>query len=59
MKTKTWKVIANTGKQADLVSSLEKKEVLRPTHISPREFVHWLAPESRIDDNCLRSLFKL
>jgi hypothetical protein len=59
MKTKTWKVIANTGKQADLESNLEKKEVQKPTHISPREFVHWLAPESRIEDSCLRSLFKL
>jgi hypothetical protein len=59
MKTKTWKVIANTGKQADLQSDLEKKEVQKPTHISQREFVHWLAPESCIDDSCLRSLFKL
>jgi len=59
VKTKTWKVIANTGKQAELESNLEKKEVQRPTHISPREFVHWLAPESHIDDSCLQSLFKL
>jgi hypothetical protein len=58
MKTKTWKVITNTGKQADLESGLEKKEVQRPTHISAREFVHWLAVESRIDENSLRSLFK-
>ena len=58
MKTKTWKVIANTGKQADLESGPEKKEVQRPTHISAREFVHWLAPDSRIDDDSLRSLFK-
>jgi hypothetical protein len=28
MKTKTWTVIANTGKQADLESGLEKKAVL-------------------------------
>jgi hypothetical protein len=30
MKTKTWKVIANTGKQADLESGLEKKEIRKP-----------------------------
>jgi hypothetical protein len=59
MKTKTWKVIANTGKQADLESGLDKKEVQKPTHISASEFVHWLGPESHIDDDCLRSLFKL
>jgi hypothetical protein len=58
MKTKTWKVITNTGKQADLESDLEKKEVQKPTHISAREFVHWLAPESHVDDEALRSLFK-
>jgi hypothetical protein len=58
MKTKTWTVIANTGKQADLESGLEKKEFQRPTHISTREFVHWLADKSRIDDNALQSLFK-
>ena len=58
MKTKTWKVMTNTGKQADLESGLEKKEVQKPAHISAREFVHWLAPESRIDDISLRSLFK-
>jgi hypothetical protein len=58
MKTKTWKVISNTGKRADLESGLEKKEVEKPTHISAKEFVHWLAAESRIDDDSLRSLFK-
>jgi hypothetical protein len=58
MKTKTWTVIANTGKQADLESGLEKKAVQKPSHISAREFVHWLAPESHVDDNSLRSLFK-
>jgi hypothetical protein len=58
MKTKTWTVIANTGKQADLESGLEKKEFQRPTHISAREFAHWLATTSRIDDNALHSLFK-
>src|ERR1035438_1079350 len=30
MKTKTWTVIANTGKQADLESGLEKKTVQKP-----------------------------
>jgi len=55
---KTWKVIANTGKQASLESGLEKKEVLKPSHISPKDFIHWLAAESRVDDDSLRSLFK-
>jgi hypothetical protein len=59
MKMKTWKVISNTGKQADLESGLEKKEVQKPTHISAKEFVHWLAAKSQIDDESLRSLFKL
>jgi len=59
MKTKTWTVIANTGKQADLESGLEKKTIQKPPHISAREFVHWLAPNSRVDDDSLRSLFKL
>jgi len=59
MKTKTWTVIANTGKQADLESGLEQKTVQKPPHISAKEFVHWLAPDSHIDEDCLRSLFKL
>jgi hypothetical protein len=59
MKTTTWTVIANTGKQADLESGLEKKAVQKPTHISAKEFVHWLAPDSHIDESCLRSLFRL
>jgi hypothetical protein len=58
MKTKTWKVVTNTGKQAELESGIEKKELQKPAHISAREFIHWLAPESRIDDNSLQSLFK-
>jgi hypothetical protein len=58
MKTKTWKVISNTGKQADLESGLEKKAVQKPTHITPKEFIHWLGAKSRIDDDSLRSLFK-
>ena len=58
MKTKTWTVITNTGKQADLESGLEKKAVQKPTHISASDFVHWLAATSRIDDDNLRSLFK-
>jgi hypothetical protein len=58
MKSKTWKVITNTGKQADLESGIERKELQRPTHITAREFAHWLAPESRIDDTALQSLFK-
>ena len=59
MKTKTWKVVTNTGKQAELESGLEKRQVQKPTHISAREFVHWLAPDSHIDDVSLGSLFKL
>ena len=55
---KTWTVVANSGKQADLESGLEKKEVQKPTHISAREFVHWLAPASHIDDESLRTLFQ-
>jgi hypothetical protein len=58
MKTKTWTVIANTGKQADLESGLEKKTIQKPPYISAREFVHWLATNSHIDDDSLRSLFK-
>jgi hypothetical protein len=58
MKTKTWTVITNTGKQADLESGLEKKAVQKPTYISAREFTHWLAVKSRIDDASLQSLFK-
>jgi hypothetical protein len=59
MKTKTWKVVTNTGKKADLESGLEQKEVQKPTHITARDFIHWLAAESRINDDSLRSLFKL
>jgi hypothetical protein len=58
MKTKTWTVITNTGKQADLQSGLERKAVQKPPHISAKDFVHWLAPESRIDDDSLRTLFQ-
>ncbi len=59
MKTKTWKVITNTGKKAALESGLEQKEVQKPTHISSSDYIHWLAAESRIDDESLQSLFKL
>jgi hypothetical protein len=59
VKTKTWTVIANTGKLADLESGVEKKQVQKPTYISAREFVHWLGLGVRIDDDSLRSLFKL
>lgn len=58
MKTKTWKVIDNTGRRANLESGIEKREVNKPSHISPKEFVHWLAPKSNIDDTSLQSLFK-
>jgi hypothetical protein len=55
---KTWTVVANSGKQADLESGLEKKEVQKPTHISASEFIHWLAPASHIDEESLRTLFQ-
>jgi hypothetical protein len=58
MKTKTWTVIANTGKQADLECGLEKKAVQKPAYISARDFIGWLAARSRIDDASLQSLFK-
>ena len=61
MKPKTWTVISNTGKQADLNATLRKerfREVQKPPHISAKEFVHWLAPKSHVDDDSLRSLFK-
>jgi hypothetical protein len=50
MKTKTWKVITNPGKKAALESGLEQKEVQKPTYINARNFIHWLAAESRIND---------
>ena len=59
MKTKTWKVITNTGKKAALESGLEQKEVQKPTHITARDFIHWLAADSHINDDSLTSLFKL
>jgi len=59
MKAKSWTVIANTGKQADLESGLEKRAIEKPPHISAREFVHWLAADSHIDEDSLQSLFKL
>ena len=59
MKMKTWTVITKTAKPADLESGLEKKALQKRPHISAREFVHWLAPDSHIDEDSLRSLFKL
>lgn len=58
MTVKTWTVITNTGKHADLESGIEKKEIQKPMHISANEFIHWLAPESHIDDEALRTLFQ-
>jgi hypothetical protein len=58
MKTKTWTVLVNTGKQADLESGIEKKTIQKPAYISARDFTHWLAAKSRIDDASLQSLFK-
>jgi len=59
MKSKTWTVVTNTGKQADLESGSDKKAVPKPPHISASDFIYWLAPHSHIDDDCLRSLFRL
>jgi hypothetical protein len=42
---------AATDKQADLQSGLEKKAVQKPPHISAKDFVHWLAPESQVDED--------
>jgi hypothetical protein len=50
--------IITKARELDLESGLEKKQVQKPTHISAGDFVHWLAPESRIDDSSLQSLFK-
>jgi hypothetical protein len=47
------------GQTSRLESGLEKKEVQKPTYISATDFIYWLAAESRIDDDSLRSLFKL
>jgi hypothetical protein len=58
MKTKTWKVMTNTGKEAQLECGVDVKVVRKPAHIRDREFVHWLAVGSRIDDVSLLSLFK-
>jgi hypothetical protein len=58
MNTKTWKVITNTGKQAELESGSETRTVQKPTHINAREFMRWMAVGSRIDDSSLLSLFK-
>jgi hypothetical protein len=58
MKSKTRKVITNSGKQADLESGIERKEIQRPTHITASEFAHWLPTASRIQDTALQSLFK-
>lgn len=58
MKVKTWTVITNTPKHADLESGIEKKAIQKPMHISASEFIHWLAPESHIDDEALPTLFQ-
>jgi hypothetical protein len=55
---KTWTVVQNTGKRADLESGLEKKEIQKPEHISTRDFIHWLPPKSRHEEGSLQSLFK-
>jgi hypothetical protein len=51
-------VVQNTGKRADFICGSEKKEIQRPAHINARDFEHWLAPDSQIDENALLSLFK-
>ena len=42
MKTKTWKMITNTGKQADLESGLEKKRFKSRRTLAPESlFIGW------------------
>jgi hypothetical protein len=55
---KTWTVVQNTGKRADLECGTEKKEMQCPQHISARDFSHWLRLESRHEEMALQSLFK-
>jgi hypothetical protein len=55
---KTWTVVQNTGKRADLESGTDRKEINRPENISARDFIRWLAPNSRLEDGVLQSLFK-
>ena len=58
MKEKTWKVVANTGKRADLESGTERTGIQKPDHISTRDFTHRLAPGCKIDDSALESMFR-
>jgi hypothetical protein len=58
MNTKTWEVITNMGKQAGLESALKKSKYESRHTSAPETLSIWLAPERRIDDNSLRSLFK-
>jgi hypothetical protein len=54
---KNMDVITSTANKQ--TSPALKKEIQRPMHIGAGEFVHWLAPDSHIDEDSLRSLFKL
>jgi hypothetical protein len=58
IEMKTWTVVQNTGKRADLESDPKRKEIQRPEHISARDFIHWLPPKSRHEQGSLESLFK-
>jgi hypothetical protein len=58
MKQKNWKVVANTGKRAQLERGTERTEIEKPPHISSRDFIRWLAPNTLIDESALLSMFK-
>jgi hypothetical protein len=58
MKEKNWKVVSNTGKRAELECGTERTEIEKPPHISTRDFIHWLAPDTLIDESALLSMFK-
>jgi hypothetical protein len=53
---KTWKVLQNTGKRADLSNGSETREVPKPKSMSTAQFHDWLRPESEIDDAALAML---
>ena len=55
---KTWTVVQNTGKRADLECGLEVKVIQKPEHISTPDFIYWLPPRSRHEEGSLQSLFK-
>jgi len=59
MKTKTWKVMTTTGKQADLESGLEKKEIKSRRTSAPETLSIGWRLKATLTTILLRSLFKL